>query len=98
MIIWTGWGFLTLVIGFGCAIIGEWLLDPGLGVGLGWIAGGLVNYLFLTLLRHSRPDWTRIAPENDETVVLRRRDRLLFIDTKWWSVIFVVIGIWNLWR
>jgi len=103
MVVWTGYGLLTVLIAFVLGAVGEGVVQPalrgvaagfpsGTGLAIGLVVAAVVNWLVGTLLnRH--PGREPIDPRTGQPVVLRQRHTLLFIPMQFWSVVLLVAGI-----
>lgn len=100
MIIWSGWGLLTLVIAVGmgglvAALTGSamGLADharfTGLPLAVGLLAAAAVNWWAGRRL-NARPGRELVDPTTGETVVLRQRHSLFFVPMEWWSVVLLL--------
>jgi hypothetical protein len=105
MIIWSGLGFLVVLIGFACAllvslIVGAVTQDSHYWEAHGWtkllgmwLAAGLVWPLgrWLNGLHRQR---TLIDPQTGQTFVLNPRSHaLFFIPVEYWTPIFLLLGL-----
>ena len=93
MIVWSGWGFVVVVVGFiglffGIALFHEswWAVASGLL----FAAGG--NFGLARLLAR-RSDRVLLDPATQQQVVRRHRDSLFFIPVRFWSAIYLVAGL-----
>lgn len=98
MIIWRGWGVLTIAIvvlvgGLVTAISVNVLKETGRFVGLAFTAGlvtaALVNW-FVGRRLNSAPGRELVDPATGERVVLRRSHDLFFVPMEWWSVLLLI--------
>ena len=102
MIIWSGWGFLSVVFAVLGAAGGIGLVDGtgGLGLGLtedagfalGLAVAAAVNWLVGVRLNR-RPGRELIDPRTGERVLLRRRHRLFWVPMQYWSVAMLVFAV-----
>jgi hypothetical protein len=102
MIIWSGFGFLVAVVGFGCLILTELMTRAAFDekyyqahgwpklAGI-WVAAALVYVLGLWLDR--QPGRAMIDKATGQEVVLKRSHSLFFIPVRYWVYIFLVLGI-----
>lgn len=102
MIIWSGWGILTVVI---AVLVGGGvtaLLFPafealglhrisGLAVMLGLLAAAAANWVVGRRL-NTRPGQELVDKATGQTVVLRRTHSLFFIRMEWWSVPLAIVA------
>ena len=98
MIIWRGWGVLTIAIvvlvgGLVTAISVNVLKETGRFVGLaftaGLVAAALVNW-FVGRRLNSAPGRELMDPATGQRVVLRRSHDLFFVPMEWWSVLLLI--------
>ena len=98
MIIWRGWGVLTIAIvvlvgGLVTAISFNVLKETGRFVGLaftaGLVAAALVNW-FVGRRLNSAPGRELMDPATGQRVVLRRSHDLFFVPMEWWSVLLLI--------
>jgi hypothetical protein len=94
MIIWSGWGFVVLLIGIAGFGAGIGLLPNQelLAVALGTLLAAGGTYGFARLLAR-KPDCLLIDPATNQKVILLRGDSLFFIPVRFWTWIFVVFGV-----
>lgn len=106
MIIWSGWGILSVLI---AVVVGGGVtavlmpvfvglgLDrlSGLAVVVGLLAAAAANWMVGRHL-NSRPGQELIDKATGQTVVLRRRHSLFFIKMEWWSVPLVAVALFIL--
>lgn len=102
MVIWSGWGILTVLItALVCgtvSVAGAALLATmgyqgwtGLAFGLGLLAAAAVNWWVGRRL-NGGPGRVLTDQATGQTVVLRRRHSLFFIPMQWWSVPLAIAG------
>ncbi len=100
MIIWFGWGVLSVLIA-GVALVLCVLLDPALarigvptptGVVAVWLAAAALNWVVGTRL-NARPDRELVDPRTGQTVVLRSRHTLFWIPMQYLSVLMLLLGL-----
>ncbi len=102
MVIWSGWGILTVLIaalvGGTFSVGGTALLETaglhrwsGLAVGLGLLAAA-VNWWVGRRL-NGRPGRRLTNQATGQTVVLRWHHSLFFIPMQWWSVPLAIAGV-----
>lgn len=103
MIIWSGLGFLVPIIGLGCLFLaqvatGSLFQDTAYYQNNGWpkLAGLLtaaaLTYLLSTLLDR-QPGRAVIDKTTGRELVLKPRHSLFFVPLKYWSYVFVALGI-----
>ena len=103
MIIWSGWGFLVIVIagvvGGPVALAISALLgaagvtgQPGIGPMLGLFAAAAVTWWAGQRL-NGGPGRTLVDSQTGQAVVLRRRHTLFFIPMQWWAVALALFGV-----
>ncbi|MBI4129976.1 hypothetical protein HY468_01525 [Candidatus Roizmanbacteria bacterium] len=85
MIIWTGWGFLVFVIGFGFALITQWLLSSLLGNEESWMAA--LGYLLSALVI-----WF-VGKKLNSNTNKTRLHTFFFIPFEYWAIGAVLIAI-----
>src|SRR3954451_23368859 len=103
MIIWSGLGFLVAVIGFGCLLATEFLVEAAFHddryyQAHGWpksvafaVAAVIVGIVGRWLNR--RQGKVLIDPETGREVVVGRRNTFFFIPMEYWAPILLVLGI-----
>ncbi len=103
MVIWSGWGILTVLItalvygtvsAAGAALPGTtgqqgW---TDLAFGLGLLAAAAVNWWVGRRL-NGGPGRVLTDQATGQTVILRRRHSLFFIPMQWWSVPLAIAGV-----
>ncbi len=98
VVIWTGWGFLALVLaalgGLGGTFLGVALGAPedqvNLGTTLGLLLAAAGIWLLGRRLNDPRPGF---HPDTGERVVYRNRHRLWFVPMQYWAAIVAVGGV-----
>ncbi|MBW3542418.1 MAG: hypothetical protein KY476_19305 [Planctomycetes bacterium] len=103
MIIWSGWGFLVAIIGFGCLVATEVIVegafrDDQYYQAHGWpkmvaftIAAVIVGVVGRGLQR--RQGKVLVDPATGREVVVSRGNTFFFIPMEYWAPIFLVLGI-----
>lgn len=99
MIIWSGWGILIALIA-GASLVGGAFADKALGAGAlkGFgipLAAFVAAALTYALARWLAKDEGRVLvdPKTGEQVVLRRGDSFFFIPVRFWTYVFLVMGV-----
>src|SRR5262249_29792336 len=106
MIIWSGWGFLVAVVGFGCFLLTE------IGVGavmrddqyyqnnswpklVAFLAAAVIVWPLGRALNRRRPGRELIDPKTGGRVVLTSGGghSLFFIPMEYWAPLLVVLGV-----
>ena len=104
VIIWRGWGILTIPIviligGPVVAILNNLLAGTGRYAGLaltaGLLAAAAVNW-FVGRRLNRTPARELLDPVTGERVVIRRSHDLFFVPMQWWSVILVAAALVSL--
>ncbi|SEP50722.1 hypothetical protein SAMN04487843_13934 [Methylobacterium sp. ap11] len=99
MIIWSGWGMLSVLIA-AAGLVGSVLLDPALarigiptptGVVLVWVVAAAFNWWLGTRL-NNRPGRELVDQRTGQIVILRGRHTLFWIPMQYYSVLMVVLG------
>ena len=99
MIIWSGWGVLTVLCA-AVALVGGVALEPVLlsvglpkqsGLILGWLAGALANWVLGRQL-NGAPGRELVDPRTGQRILLRRRHTLFWIPMQYYSVVMLVLG------
>ena len=102
MIIWSGWGVLTVIFGLLGVLAGRAGLEPLLlrlssslppntGLAVGLLAAAVVNGF--VALRLGSAGRELIDARTGQRVVLRRPNTLFFIPMRYWSVVFLALAI-----
>jgi hypothetical protein len=103
MIVWQGWGCLTIVIGFGALLVAQLLADALFGKsfypGNPWLRlvaliAGAVAVWFVGRWLNGRPGRVVIDKATGQEITLRARHTLFFIPMQYWAPIMVLIGLW----
>ena len=106
MIIWSGWGFLVAVIGFGCLMLSELSVEAAMKDDRyyqehGWpklvafLAAAIIVWPLGRLLNRRRQDRELIDPNTGERVVLQSggNHSLFFIPIEYWAAVFAALGL-----
>lgn len=103
MIVWTGLGYLVLLITFGCLLVTQVLVDKALDDESYYTTHGwpkLVGFLVAALLLHlfakvrARGEGRVLVDiETGEHVSTGSRDSLFFIPLRFWPAIVSVLGV-----
>ncbi len=103
MVVWTGFGFLIAIIGFGALIGTEIVIENIAGnesfyqddlwvIFFGMVvAAAITHFLNKTILLPKSK--VVLDKETKEEILLRNEHSLFFIAAKWWPVIFIGIGV-----
>ncbi|WP_338661478.1 hypothetical protein VQH23_14650 [Pararoseomonas sp. SCSIO 73927] len=101
MIIWRGWGILTVVIlalvGGGVTLAAGTLLESqgahvGYGFVLGLVAAAAANWVLGRRL-NGRPARELVDARTGERVLLRTSHSLFFVPMQWWSVLMIAAAV-----
>jgi hypothetical protein len=103
MIIWRGWGVLSIVILIGAAVAIEFISEAIAGndqfynnnsmmMPLAFFIGGILNYIISQKFFRST-DKVVIDKETGEETTLRKSHTLFFIPMVYWSFIFIALGV-----
>jgi hypothetical protein len=103
MIVWRGWGILTVVILFGALILTQLAVDavggegtyeasPYLYAGFGLVIGGTATHFLGRWLdgRSRRRDL--VDQQTGERVVLQDRNDLFWVSMRTWGLVAIVAG------
>ena len=98
MIIWTGYGFLTVLF-----VLAGLMVASAAGAGQAAIVAGLVvaaivNFLVGRKINDPAKDQELIDPNTGEAVLLKSRSTLFFIPMQWWSIGIVGLAGYELTR
>jgi hypothetical protein len=103
MIIWSGFGFLVAIIGFGSLVLTEVITKSSFHdetyyqthgwpkLVAFWVAAALVYLVGLWLDR--QPGRAMIDKATGQEVVLKRKHALFFIPVRYWPYIFLGLGV-----
>lgn len=99
MIVWSGWGFVTVLLGLGGAALGTFLDSAPTSVGLpaqsglivGWLVAAGLNWLLGTRLNNG-PARELVDPRTGQRIILRRRHTLFWIPMQYYSALMLVLG------
>lgn len=103
MIIWSGYGVLSVLIAFAGVVLGaagiEPLIEgaalglpPGTGLALGLALAAVANW-FVGVRLNGRPGRELIDPKTGGRVVIRRRHALFWIPMQYYSVLFALLAV-----
>ena len=104
MLIWRGWGILTIAIvalvGGAVVVISNALLAGtgrymGLALVAGLLAAAVVNW-FVGKRLNRGPARELVDEATGERLVLRRSHDLFFIPMQWWSVLLIAVAFVSL--
>jgi hypothetical protein len=97
MILWSGWGILTLLFALGGAALRGALhgLVPALSdhaaIAIGLLAGAAVNW-WVGIRLNSQPGRELVDPKTGGKVILKRRHTLFWIPMQYYSALLVLIA------
>jgi len=101
--VWSGLGFLVAIVGV-LALVGTQMISGAVSgneyfyqenqwvILVGMIAAAVVTFALNSTLLKPKSQ-TVIDKETRQEVVLQKNHSLFFIPTKWWPIIFIVIGL-----
>jgi hypothetical protein len=93
MVFWSGWGFLVILVLVVGLYFGVSLFHDGWwGVATGLLLAAAGNFGVSHLLDR-RKERVLIDAATRQPVTLRNRDSLFFIPVRYWSSIFLVLGL-----
>ncbi len=103
MIIWSGLGFLVVIIGIGSLVLAQWLTgivfqDPNYYSANSWpkIAGlvlaAILTWL-LSLALNKQAGRELVDPETGQRIVLRRQHSFFFIPVQYWVLVFIGLAV-----
>jgi len=98
MILWSGWGILTVLFALVGAALGAALhgiipaLSDHLAVGIGLLVAAVVNWLVGVRL-NNRPGRELVDPKTGGRVILKRRHTLFWVPMQYYSALLVLIAI-----
>jgi hypothetical protein len=93
VVVWSGWGFAVAVVGilglfFGIALFHEsWW-----SIATGFLLAAAGNFGLARLLA-KRKERVLVDPATRQEVVVRQRDSLFYIPVRFWSAIYLVLGL-----
>lgn len=97
MIVWSGYGFLTVFLGLGGigagAALGGTGLAEGYGLGLGLVLAAALNWFAGTHFNNPARARELIDSKTGQRVILRRNHTLFWIPMQWWSLAFAAIAL-----
>jgi hypothetical protein len=93
MIVWTGWGFVVAFIAIVGIVVGRGISPNSftLALALAFLVAGAGTYGLARLLA-SRGDRVLIDPATNQRVIVRR-DSLFSIPVRFWTWIFLALGV-----
>ena len=103
MLVWKGWGLLSLVIPLVCALSMEFAVDYNFGNGFYKTASWPLPLAFLIssipvfiigFKLNSKIGRILIDPENNEKIELKVIHSFFWIPMQYWSVIMVGVSVW----
>ena len=103
IIVWSGFGFVTVLIAFGFGALGEAVLQPAivslyptapatLGMAVGLLVAAGANW-YLGKYLNTQPGRELIDPKTNQKVVLRRRHSLFWIPIEFFSALLLVLAV-----
>ncbi len=93
MIVWSGWGFLVIVAAIIGLFVGIAIFHEGWwAIAVGILLAAAANF-GLSHLLDRRKERVLIDPATNRQVVLRNRDSLFFIPVRYWSAIYLALGL-----
>jgi hypothetical protein len=102
LFIWSGFGFLTPVIGVGVTMVGTMIgallhVPFNYSFALGLLIAAAVNWYVGSKLNDPNKDGTVIDQKTGRQLVLRRRHKLFFIPMQYFSILAVVAAVAVAW-
>jgi hypothetical protein len=106
MIIWSGWGFLVAVIGFGCLLLTEvgieaiknddqFYQDHGWPKSLAFLVAAAIVWPLGRALNRKKAERELVDPKTGERVVLQsgRQHALFFVPVEYWAALYLMLGL-----
>ena len=93
MIVWSGWGFLAVVIAIAGAVIGQIVLGDRYGIGIGFLLAAAVNFMVGRKLNNPSNDKIVVDEQTGERIALKSRSTLFFIPMEYWSILLVGVAV-----
>lgn len=103
MLIWSGLGFLTVVIMVVCGISTRFILETvtgdvnafeagNTGIVITMLVSAVLNFGFYKFLTRKQ-ECVVIDKKTGQEIVLVKNHSLFFIPVKWWTLIFVILSV-----
>ncbi len=92
MIIWSGFGFLTVLIGVGSFLLPGWFGSSAIAGGISMLIGAAANWFLGTRL-NNKASRTVEDKQTGEVFELKSSHTLFWIPMQWWSIAFVILSI-----
>jgi hypothetical protein len=98
MILWSGWGILTVLIALAGAALGGALhgvipaLSDHVAIAIGLLAAAVVNW-WVGIRLNNRPGRELIDPKTGGRVILKRRHTLFWLPMQYYSVLIAFIAL-----
>ncbi len=101
---WSGFGFVTGLIGFGSLILTEYIAEDLTAnefyyqenswlIFLGMVIAAVLSLAFYKLLKLFSKPKIVIDKETGDEIELNSNHSLFFINIKWWPIVYIVIGL-----
>ena len=97
MIVWSGFGFVTVIFGIVAVGLGIMLgsagLAEGYGLGLGLLIAAVGNWFAGKALNDPARGREMIDAKSGQRVIFRPNHSLFWIPVQWWSVVLALGGL-----
>lgn len=88
MIIWRGFGIMVVVL----AVIGVMVGSLG-SLPLGMLVAAALTYGMHRLIEAKQPPRVLVDQQTGQEVILKPKHDLFFVPVKYWSYVFVALGV-----
>ncbi len=96
MIIWTGWGIISLVLLVIGLLMGEQHIGGTYGDAIGVLIAAGINFGIARKVNNPEKDRILIDENTGERVAIKNRSTLFWIPMEWWSGIMILLAVVNL--
>lgn len=98
MILWSGWGILTVLFAIAGAMLGAALhgvipaMSGQVGIAIGLLAAAAANW-WVGFRLNNRPGRELVDPNTGGRVILKRRHTLFWLPMQYYSVLLLMVAV-----
>jgi hypothetical protein len=92
MIVWTGFGFLTVIIGLIAIMLGSLAPNEDVGIAITTLIAAALNFVVGRKLNDPSRDRIVVDAKTGQPLALRSRATLFWLPMEWWSAFFILMS------